>query len=247
MSEARLPRDVPPVTPADAQLVAVEPQLVRPRPRSVVRQCRVCRGTLPEGMPLCPTCQVIQGQLGWLHLGMEPISLYRKPSLLRDWLTYYKPGGDEFTPKYGLHLQQILHGFFNAALERQDPWSPAAFDCFTVVPSTRRTGVHPLVPWATSAFTAFGLAPAKLLSPGPDPVGHRLAAKQGFVATGGRGRTVLLLDDVYTTGARAHSAALALIEGGADVRVVVPIGRRINPDFSPGDSAYWNFTQAPRP
>jgi orotate phosphoribosyltransferase len=51
----------------------------------------------------------------------------------------------------------------------------------------------------------------------------------------------LLLDDTWTTGASAQSAALALRRAGARSIVTVVLGRHINPQFEP----IWNT--GPRP
>ncbi|HEY8200014.1 MAG TPA: hypothetical protein VII47_01535 [Actinomycetota bacterium] len=44
--------------------------------------------------------------------------------------------------------------------------------------------------------------------------------------------TRVLLDDTFTSGARAQSAASSLHLAGAHVIAMVPIGRVINPGFS---------------
>lgn len=190
-------------------------------------------------MPLCPTCEVILGQLGELHPDVEPISLYRKPSRLRDWLSYYKSGSDEFVPDNGRLLRELLEAFFRCGFEHGRRWAPDAYDCFVVIPSARREGPHPLVEWVEPVLSEMGLPAKRLLEPGPEAVGHRLAAPRGFTARRCSGLRVLVVDDVYTTGARAHSATFALRQAGAVVGPVIPIGRRINPDFSEADRNYW--------
>jgi orotate phosphoribosyltransferase len=57
---------------------------------------------------------------------------------------------------------------------------------------------------------------------------------QGFALTEDvTGRSVLLLDDTFTTGARAQSAASALQMGGATVIAIVPAARYMNPEWEP--------------
>jgi orotate phosphoribosyltransferase len=54
-----------------------------------------------------------------------------------------------------------------------------------------------------------------------------------------RDHRVLLLDDVYTTGARAQSAAFALRAAGAVVPAVLVIGRRVNPEWRDEVDVIW--------
>ena len=49
------------------------------------------------------------------------------------------------------------------------------------------------------------------------------------------GERVLLVDDIWTTGARAQTAAAALLAAGASTVAALVIGRFINPGF--GDNA----------
>ncbi len=51
---------------------------------------------------------------------------------------------------------------------------------------------------------------------------------------------VLLVDDVYTTGARAQSAAWALQAAGASEVSLVVLARRLNPSFAPAAQKLWD-------
>jgi adenine/guanine phosphoribosyltransferase-like PRPP-binding protein len=71
-------------------------------------------------------------------------------------------------------------------------------------------------------------------------MGHNVASDGGFVAhTDVRGARVLVVDDTFTTGARAQSAASALQLAGARVVAIVPIGRVIDPNHGEHAQAYW--------
>lgn len=48
-----------------------------------------------------------------------------------------------------------------------------------------------------------------------------------------------MIDDTFTSGARAQSAAAALHQAGAHVVAVVPVGRVINPGHAVHVLAYW--------
>jgi orotate phosphoribosyltransferase len=49
---------------------------------------------------------------------------------------------------------------------------------------------------------------------------------------------VLLIDDTWTTGSRAQSAAIALRDVGAVTIAVVVIGRHFDRGFGPGEEYY---------
>ena len=49
---------------------------------------------------------------------------------------------------------------------------------------------------------------------------------------------VLLVDDTWTTGGRAQSAAIALHDAGAARVAVVVLGRHFDRDFGPGETYY---------
>ena len=49
---------------------------------------------------------------------------------------------------------------------------------------------------------------------------------------------VLLVDDTWTTGGRAQSAAVALHDAGAARVAVVVLGRHFDRDFGPGETYY---------
>ncbi|WP_206188827.1 ComF family protein [Streptomyces hirsutus] len=172
-----------------------------------------------------------------------PISLYEKPSELRDWLKFYKPsGGDEYDPAYGVKLTQILARFLNAQMPNiEEVWG--AIDGVCVVPSTKGAVPHPLC--GVYECTNAGPPLLDVLVRGKGPLRHRFAHRDGFECTSqGVGRRVLLLDDVYTTGATAQSAAYALKSAGYEVPGILTIARRINPDFTPQVRSLWERCSA---
>lgn len=85
-----------------------------------------------------------------------------------------------------------------------------------------------------------------LLVPGTIAVGHNSANDAGYRVTRHlSGERVLLVDDTYTSGARAQSAASALSIAGAHVVAIVPVGRVINP-AAEHVTTWWNDRQAER-
>ena len=102
--------------------------------------------------------------------------------------------------------------------------------CRLVIPSlTSRPGRHP---FAALAHMMGAVGDTVALVPAPDARCDR-AINDKFVlqpATRLDGQHVLILDDVWTTGSNAQSAALALRRAGAAAVSVLVVGRWLNPD-----------------
>jgi predicted amidophosphoribosyltransferase len=196
--------------------------------------CPRCRGIRYEESPYCKNCRDVLDQLSQPTPNMLPISLYAKPSTLREWLKRYKdseegPADPVAAPIVGLIMSEFLLRHWSTLTRH---WGD--IDVLCVVPSTSEYGRdsrHPL----ELAVTGDGRITANfasLLRRGDTMISHNRASDAAYEATGdAAGRRVLLLDDVYTTGAHAQSAASALAMAGADVRGLVVLGRRINPSY----------------
>lgn len=114
----------------------------------------------------------------------------------------------------------------------------AAVDARVVVPSlTSRSGAHPVA----LAADAAGIAVQQdWLGAALDARCDRVVRPEKFEVRrpdGVAGTHVLVLDDVWTTGSNAQSAALALRRAGARAVSVVTVGRWLNPDH-PGTAAF---------
>jgi hypothetical protein len=165
-----------------------------------------------------------------------PITLFQPHSPVHRAVVGYKSSSDpgerallsrDLADLVGLFLTR--HGGCIARL------AGGGWDYLDVVPSTRRRdrARHPLA-------QALGVAPflaareAGLLCRGDAPLDHLEPNPGGFVARPAAGAPspirVLLLDDVFTTGARAFSAAHALAASGAEVVAIVPVGRMVHTD-----------------
>jgi adenine/guanine phosphoribosyltransferase-like PRPP-binding protein len=88
-----------------------------------------------------------------------------------------------------------------------------------------------------------------LLEPGPgvDGIERMKGSDDGFRVMAGRNvkdAGVIVIDDTWTTGATAQSAACALTRAGAHVVAIVPVGRLITtkPDYE--ESEWWREQQA---
>ena len=202
--------------------------------------CSVCRGHRDETEGICDSCTVCDQILGSL-CPVVPVSLYAKPSTMRDRLRDYKDSDDvSARQRLSREVAALIERFFiqhSASLARR----LGTWDAVCVVPSTDREPPHPLVR-ALFDHDALSLGPLEqLLLRGPGEVAHRKPDRRAFkLATEVSGRRLLLLDDVFTTGARSQSAAFALRESGAIVPAIVVVARRINPDWRPEVAEWWN-------
>ncbi|KAA0093585.1 amidophosphoribosyltransferase [Mycolicibacterium sp. P1-18] len=106
-------------------------------------------------------------------------------------------------------------------------------DVRTVIPSlTWRPGVHPF----TAVVRNTGTSVTELLVGAASATCHRAVDPDKFVVLDDdavTGRHVVVLDDIWTTGSNAQSAALALRRAGADAVSIVVVSRRLNPAYPP--------------
>lgn len=213
-----------------------------PVPRVAPGVCRICHGAPRAGYAECLSCHRTTSQVSNPASLVVPISLYVIPSQLHTILWGYKNTVDEAVRRRQVVQVAAIVGRF---LHRHRRCIVGVvgrdFDVITVVPSSRgRAGAHPLE-------QAIGLLPspasalAPLLEPGAEPIGEeRRASDHAFEPLGSAtGRSVLLVDDTFTTGARVQSAASALHGGGAHVVAALVVGRVMRPDFSEGSEALW--------
>jgi predicted amidophosphoribosyltransferase len=113
-----------------------------------------------------------------------------------------------------------------------------AFESVTTVPSNdaRRDGIHPLHQLAGDLVKPLQPRYERLLRRTDMAVAaHRFSAERYEATQGLGGRAVLLVDDTWTTGANARSAAAALKAAGAERVAVVVIGRYVNREWSHND------------
>jgi predicted amidophosphoribosyltransferase len=229
--------------------------------------CTVCHGPAADGYRCCWSCSVVARRLRVSTAprlpGCDaPIAPIRRPPVVP--ITLFRPGspihralvgyksGHEAAERAALARDVVdLIGLFLARHSRCIAnVAGGGWDRIEIVPSTRRLGVpHPLA-------RALGCSPllarreARVLRLGKTPLDHLAPAATAFTADGGPGR-VLLLDDVFTTGAHAFSAARALQLSGIEVVAIVPVGRVVHTDdersrcwweaaFHPGSADEWS-------
>jgi hypothetical protein len=189
----------------------------------------------------CWSCEQVEGQVSTPCALIVPISLYEVGYQLHYQLKHYKDDNGSQMARDFLVKTAALLGYF---LQKHDRCIAIAagggWDLITSVPSSiDRTGEHPLV-------TAIKLVPSlrdqyePLLCRGSQALQHNVASDDGYEPLRQlKGERILLVDDTFTSGARAQSAASVLSNAGATVAAIVPIGRVISPEFNDQTAEYW--------
>lgn len=232
----------------DAELVRLTDHLATelvlpPHPGDGV--CPICRTWRDDGHPWCGNCVQHADQLGEAPVPVLPITLYRKPSEAREWVTNYKNRDDENAATYSVNVASIVERFFKENHSRLQA-GVGGFDAVCMVPPTTNPLPGPLV-IALDALPSWHLGPViQLLRRGPGELGKRRASPDAFVAdeSAVAGKSLVLLDDVYTSGSTAQSCGTAIRAAGGDPKAIVVVGRRINPDYSPLALSLWERQRA---
>ncbi|WP_143556954.1 hypothetical protein [Serinibacter salmoneus] len=209
-------------------------ELVLP-PGNLAGVCPWCQGALAGKQARCVNCEENAGALGGTVEPIIPISLYAKPSPLRDWLTFYKDDGEApADPLAREAIGTILERFF----AENEAWiSRLGADGLVIVPSTRRPPPHPLAVLASERIRPPLTVKSGLMRTTAS-LGHNKPNAQAFeVSRELHGRRIVLLEDVYTSGARAQSAAHALRCVDTQISALFVIGRRYNPGYSEQSNA----------
>lgn len=229
------------MTPAELRRAtdALAPELVVV-PADAEDVCPMCRSWRDPNHDLCNNCEQAFRDLSAPCQFVVPITLYAKPSPMRDRLTYYKDPEEPAHAGYPAEVAAIVERFFCEHGEHLRNHI-GGWDGVCIVPSESRRPPHPLGKAMRGVSSRHVDAPEVLLVRGPGRLGHRVLSDDAFLpAQDVRGRRLLVLDDVYTTGARSQGAASALTLAGAEVPVIVIVGRRVNPSWKPAVQALWD-------
>lgn len=209
-----------------------------PVPKDGDGVCPVCRSWKHARFPYCSNCMESKWQLPYFCTKVVPMTMYAKPSDLRDWLTYYKEPAHPRQPDCVSALKALCSAFLRMNLADVRDCFGEEWDIATVVPSSSPRSYHPLSDIFRSNDLGSPIIP--LLKSTSVSISHREANVDAFsVRAEATPQRVLILDDVYTTGARAQSAAARLILEGFSVVGLLVIARRINPDFNEASRTLW--------
>lgn len=203
-------------------------------PRSGPGVCEICFN-LTAGYSRCYACSHTER---WLD-AVVPISYSVAREQLHHALAVYKRLEGPLAAQVIRELAAVL--WRHLELHERCLATAAQAEGFalvTAVPagSTLREAYHPL-----RVIVADLVAPTRtryehLLARSEVKVAPREFDRRRFLAQRALvGETVLLIDDTWTTGASAQSAAAALKEAGAGTVAAVTIGRHVNRDFDEND------------
>jgi hypothetical protein len=211
-------------------------------PQSGPGVCSVCHSGTGEGFPTCFSCYQTMGQVTHPTSNVIPISLYKTNDQLWHVLRYYKDGSPAARPLLETQVAAMIVRFTGLHMECIGRILGGPPSVVTTVPSTRsdRPGVHPLVAAVRRCSNLVDLY-QPLLVRGSGAVDHNKASDDAFrVDAHVNNSRVLLIEDTFTSGARAQSAASALRLVGAANVVVLTVGRVIKPDWNENCQRIWN-------
>jgi hypothetical protein len=200
------------------------------------------------GPRVCPTCFNLTGSYDHCRpcsrqeavlAAVLPISYSVGHEGLHAALAGYKRVDGTGARVLGIELAAVLWRF----LERHEACLAGSigigrFDVVTTVPSSDavRDQSHPL-PWIVGDLCAATRQRyQRLLHRSRVALSDREFSDAKYMTTQDlRGEDVLLIDDTWTTGASAQSAAAALMAAGSGTVAAVVIGRHINREWGPND------------
>jgi hypothetical protein len=206
--------------------------MLAPRPGAGV--CGTCFN-LTDGYERCYACA---HRDAWLD-AVAPISYSVAREQLHHTLASYKRLSGEVARRLGAELAAVLWRFL--ALHEEcvaGAAGMASFDLVTTVPSgvRERDERHPLRWIVGELVVPTRDRHERLLVRSPVDAGPREVDPSKYTAVRELGgQSVLLIDDTWTTGASAQSAAAALKAAGAGPTAAVVIGRHLNREWHEND------------
>jgi hypothetical protein len=219
--------------PTVAELTAPYGNFMR-SPRRGPGVCETCFD-LTGGPPRCRHCARAQPSLD----AVAPISYSVAHEQLHHALAGYKRPPPEVAARFALELAAVLWRFLR---EHEDCVAAAAgvpvFELVTTVPSStrEREAHHPLPHIVGELIGPTRSRYERVLHRTDATVPARAPSPEKFACSHDLdGRSVLLIDDTWTTGANTRSAAAALKQAGADAVAVVVIGRHLHREWGDND------------
>ena len=218
--------------PDHEQLREVEPDLASGRlvaPRRGPGVCQICFNLIELGRARCRACEAADNHLD----AMAPISYSLSGSRLHTELSAYKRDAEPFV-RYAVGVVAAILDRFLSAHELC-VGKGERFDLVTVVPSSdlRRDQHHQLRRIIANDVPAVAGRNRRLLAPSGLTGKTRAFDCLRYSAVESLlGRRILLIDDTWTTGASAQSAAAVLRDAGASYVAAVVIGRYLNARYA---------------
>jgi predicted amidophosphoribosyltransferase len=206
--------------------------MLSPRPGPDI--CRTCFN-LTDGHDRCYACAHVES---WLD-AIAPISYSVAHEQLHHALAGYKRPPSVVADRFAIELAAVLwrHLDRHEACLAQAAGT-MAFELVTAVPSSTRARAdsHPLHRVAGELTGATRARYRRLLRRSRQAVNPRAFSAEKYEPTIAiEGKSVLLIDDTWTTGANAQSAAAALKAAGAGPIGAVVIGRHVNREWRHND------------
>jgi hypothetical protein len=214
--------------------------MLGPRPGPEV--CETCFN-FTDGYPRCYACA--HGE-SWLD-AVAPISYSVAHEQLHHALASYKRLSGEPARRLRVELAALLwrHLFEHERCVARAA-GVAGFELVSTVPSSacERDDQHPLQHMAGTLVAPTRDRYERLLECSGNAVAPRQFHRDKFRARRSlEGEAVLLIDDTWTTGASAQSAATALKTAGAGAVAVVVIGRHLNREWHENDRRLRGLTR----
>jgi predicted amidophosphoribosyltransferase len=214
--------------------------MLAPRPGAGV--CGTCFN-LTAGFAECYACTRSEHHLDVV----APISYSVSHEQLHHALAAYKRVNGEVGHRLAMQLAAVLWRYLRAheqcvARAAQAP----AFDLVATVPSgdPERDDRHPLRRIVAELVGPTRKRHERLLRRTETPVdAHQYSPDKYAAMRALAGESVLLIDDTWTTGANAQSAASALKGAGAGAVAAVVIGRHLNRDWRENDRRLRGISQ----
>ncbi len=231
-----------------ADPVAARAASRRPCPRDISSEfgvCRFCRGPTQPGYGRCFCCATVAANLGMPLVPVVAMTTYQLGDGMHRTLRRYKDAPSATARRRSLdRCVTLLAAFVDGHRPGIEAISGGSWEAVVTVPSSTTPGRSP-VDAVVGAVGSLAVAHRRLLVKGPGRLDHLRPSRSGFVvdprvdlATLGR-RRVLVVDDSYTTGARAQSAATALRLVGMRVGAILALGRVVAPRSCPWHAAFW--------